>query len=280
MSAIALAAPRERQRWLTWLGLVVGGAILLVAIGWAAFPSLFTGYDPIVGVPQEKLSGPSAAHLLGTDQLGRDLFARMVHGTRTSLLSALLAVTIGLGAGLLLGAVAALGRPWLDGVVSRITDLLLAIPELLLAMLLVAVFGFSAENAAVAIGIASVAGFARVARAEILRIKQLPFVEAASLNGARAPGLVLGHILPNIGATLIAMALLRFGGAILGISTLSFLGFGAPPPAPEWGALVAEGVDYFYSAPWLLYGPAAIIVAVVLAVNRLADTLRTWRHAG
>ncbi len=280
MSALVsrVAAPRIQGRPGTWLGVGVSASILLIAIGWAAFPTVFTSFDPIIGVPQEKLSPPSWEHLLGTDHLGRDLYARMVYGTRTSLLSALLAVAIGLGAGLLLGAVAGLGRSRVDGVVSRIIDLLLAIPDLLLAMLLVSVFGFSAQNAAIAIGIASVAGFARISRGEVLRVRQLPFIEAATLNGVRPLGLVLGHVLPNIGATLISLALLRFGGAILAISTLSFLGYGAPPPAPEWGSLVAEGVNYFYSAPWLLYGPAVIIVAVVLAGNRLADYVRTWRH--
>jgi len=285
MTTLAATAARSAAKALGrrpvggWIALGVAAAVLLIVVLWAAFPQWFTGYDPVVGVPAEKLAAPTPAHPLGTDYLGRDLLARMVYGTRTSLLSALLAVVVGLGLGLALGLAAGFGARLVDGTVMRLVDLLLAVPELLLAMLLVAVLGFSAENAAFAIGLSSVAGFARLTRAEVLRVRQRRFVEAARLSGARAWSIVVRHTLPNIGSTLLALALLRFGGAILGISTLSFLGFGAPPPAPEWGGLVAEGINYFYSAPWLLYGPAAIIVGVVLAANRVATAARSRGNA-
>lgn len=253
--------------------LALGIVVVALVLAWAIAPAAFVSADPIAGVASQKLSSPSGAHLLGTDYLGRDMLSRIVHGARTSVLCALLAVGVAVVVGLLLGVVAGLSRPAVDSVLMRAVDVLLAIPSLLLAMVLVAAFGFSSVNAAFAVGLAQIANFARVSRAETMRVRRTAYVEAASLAGARRPHVVFGHVLPNIASTVIALAVLEFGFAVLAISTLSFLGFGTPPPLPEWGKLVAEGADYFYAAPWLVIAPAAVIVLLVLSVNRIANAV-------
>lgn len=260
------------------LALLLSGVILTSAILWAAFPGLFTSLDPLRGDTAVKLTGPSLAHPFGTDYLGRDLLARMIYGARASLLGAALAVGIAAILGTVLGLWAALAKPGFRSLIMRFIDVLLSIPELLLAMLLLVILGFSTTNAAIAIGIAGIAGFARVVYAEALRISQLQFVEAAGLNGAGRLQIAMKHVLPVLRDLLSAVVLLRFGGAVLAISTLSFLGLGTPPPAPEWGQLVAEGVDFTYSAPWLLYAPAIVIITVLISINHLAQFLRGRRH--
>lgn len=257
----------------------------LAAIGFAAFlliavflPFVLTPYDPLEASPGNTLLGPSLEHLFGTDYLGRDLYTRVVYGTSLTLSTSGVAVLIGLGIGIALGSLAGYLGGWVDSLLSRVVDVLLAIPGLLLAMVIVVSLGFGAVNAAVAVGLSSVAGFTRLVRSEVLTVKELTFVEASShLGGARRYTLIR-HILPNSYGSVLALVPLEFGGAILAISALSFLGFGAVPPQPEWGLLVSEGRQYITSSPWMSLIPGVVIAATVLSVARLSTLAQRVRE--
>lgn len=248
-------------------------AVLAVAVGFALAPGLFTDADPLAGTARAALQTPSAAHWFGTDATGRDLFARVVHGAVHSLGGALVAVGVGLTAGTLLGLVSGSAGGAVDAVLMRVVDVLLAIPGLLLALSIIILLGFGTTNAAIAVGVTSVAVFARVVRAEVVRVRRTDFVEAALIAGGTFPSVLWRHILPNSLTPVVALAALQFGSAILTISTLGFLGYGAPPPTPEWGLLIAEGRTYVGTAWWLTTLPGLVVVAVVLAANRLSHAL-------
>lgn len=272
-------AVRERARFvLRRPGLVVAVVVLVLVLAWALAPSLFTGYDPLSGVPREKLRGPSAAHLFGTDETGRDVFARVVHGAALSLWAAVLAVLIALVAGSVLGLVAGARGGWLDSVLMRVMDVLLAVPPILLSLALVTALGFGTTKVAVAVGVANVANFARLMRAEVLRVRTGVYVEAARAGGMRWFGVLTRHILPNAFGPVLVLGVLAFGTAVLEISALSFLGYGAAPPTPEWGSLVAGGRSYLASAWWMTTLPGLVIAAVVLSANRLSRALEGERH--
>ncbi|MFJ2755704.1 ABC transporter permease [Nocardioides sp. NPDC087217] len=246
---------------------------LIVIIAWSLVPGLFTSHDPAGGVPTEKLLGPGPAHWFGTDDLGRDLFARVVHGSASSVTSALISVAIGVVAGSLIGLLAGFLEGWVDTVLARFVDVLLAIPGFLFAVVIVSALGFKTVNAAIATGVVAVAVFARVMRAEVIKVRQATFVEASYLQGGSRWQILLTHILPNASRSIVPLAVLQFGVAILVIAGLAFLGYGDPPPASDWGRLVADG-EKFPFAPWMIYAPAAVIVATVLSLNRVSRWLR------
>jgi peptide/nickel transport system permease protein len=254
-------------------GLVLAWLVIAVVIAWAIVPWLFTGQDPISGVPAEKLQGPSLAHLFGTDAIGRDLFTRVVYGAVHSLSGAFVAVTVGLVAGTLLGVLAGSLGGVVDSVTMRLVDVLLAIPGLLLALSIIILLGFGTVNAAIAVGVGSIAAFARVSRSEVVRVRQSDYVEAAFGSGARLHSVLFRHVLPNSLTAVVGLAALQFGTAILAISTLGFLGYGAPPPTPEWGLLIAEGRNYVATSWWLTVLPGLVVVAVVLSANRISHAL-------
>lgn len=233
---------------LTWL-------TLLLAALWALFPSLFTAFDPLTGTPGAQRLPPGAEHWLGTDQLGRDLYARLVWGASHTLSGALVAVALGLGAGTLYGVVAGAAGGRTEQWLMRLVDVLLAIPGLLLALCVIILLGFGTVNAALAVGVTSVASFARLARAEVVRVRHTDYVEAAIACGGTFFSTLWRHILPNSLTSVLAFAALQFGNAILALSTLSFLGYGTPPPTPEWGLLIAEGRNYLSTAWWLTTFP-------------------------
>lgn len=254
-------------------GLVLAWIVIVVTLLWAIVPGLFTGYDPLTGVPADKLQGPSVAHPFGTDALGRDLLARVIFGAVHSLSGALIAVTVGLVLGTLIGVIAgSLGR-LVDDILMRVVDVLLSIPGLLLALSIIILLGFGTTNAAIAVGITSVASFARLSRSEVVRVRRSDYVEAAFGSGGRFFGVLARHVLPNSLTAVIGLAALQFGAAILAISTLGFLGYGAPPPTPEWGLLIAEGRNYIATSWWLTTFPGLIVVIVVLSANRISQSL-------
>ncbi|MEV5297977.1 ABC transporter permease [Amycolatopsis methanolica] len=255
-------------------GLVLAWVIVLVALGWALFPSLFTSYSPYAGDPDASFAPPGTEHWFGTDRLGRDLFARTVHGAGTTLTATLFAVLIGFGAGSLLGLVAGFARGWADTAIMRVVDVFLAIPNLLLAMVIVSVLGYATDNIALAVGISSIASFARVMRAEVLSVASRDYVRAAYGLGVRRLGVVVRHIVPNSLSLVLALAALEIGSAILSVAGLGFLGYGAPPPEPEWGLLVAEGRDFVAVHPWISLLPGVALAAVVLATHRISTSLR------
>lgn len=255
--------------------MVVAAAVIALILIAAVAPDLLSTHDPFQEHPSQVLQSPSGSYWLGTDYLGRDIFSRVVHGTGMSVVSALIAVVIGLvvgtGVGLLAGHYS--GK-FVDSASMRVVDTLIAIPGLLLSMAIVVALGFSTINAAVAVGVSAIAVFARLMRSEVLRIRNLPYLEAAQLVGARGPSLILSHILPNAWSSVLALSVLQFGTAILSIASLAFLGYGDSPPSPEWGVQVAEGKNYVFAAPWMVAVPSVAIVVSVLAFNRLSSFIK------
>ncbi|RMI06792.1 ABC transporter permease [Cellulomonas triticagri] len=256
-------------------GLVLAGLVLLLVAAWATAPTLFASGDPITGVPADRLLPPSAAHLLGTDHLGRDVWTRVVHGASLSLRTTTLAVVVGLVVGSALGLLAGFLRGWVDDVVGRLVDVLLAVPSILLSLAIITALGTGPTKIAVAVGIGAIATFARVMRAEVLRTSTSVYVEAARASGSRWWTVLGRHVLPNSSGPVLALVALEFGGAVLAVSALSFLGYGTPPPTPEWGSLISGGRDYLATAWWLTTLPGLVIVAVVLSANRIARALET-----
>jgi len=254
-------------------GLVASVLFLALVLGWALLPELFTDHDPLVGVPRDKLRPPGGEYLFGTDHLGRDVFSRVVYGTALSLQATAIAVAVGLFAGSAIGVVSGFVGGRVDEVIMRFVDVLLSIPGLLLSLAVVTVLGFGTVNVAIAVGVASVASFARLIRSDVLRTRTQTFVEAAAVCGVRRPAILWRHVLPHSVGSVLVLAALEFGTAILAVSSLSFLGFGAPPPAPEWGALVAEGRNYMVTAWWLTTLPGLVIALAVLSANRIARAL-------
>ncbi|MFI8183244.1 ABC transporter permease [Actinacidiphila glaucinigra] len=268
------AGARQVLRFLLRPPGLAASALVVVLVVLASFrPGLFTSRDPLEGVPSQNFRGPSGEHWFGTDELGRDLFSRVVHGAQLSLKATLIAVGVAFVVGGLLGLLAGFVGRWVDDVLMRVVDVLLSIPALFLSLALVTALGYGTVKVAVAVGIASVAGFARVARSEVLRVRQAVFVEASRSCGARWYSVLGRHVLPNAAGPVVVLATLELGTAILSVSALSFLGYGAPPPAPEWGTLISHGRNYLGNAWWLTALPGLVIAATVLATNRIARAL-------
>ena len=254
-------------------GVVLAAAWLVLVVLAAVAPGLLSGTDPYAADTGALLQPPSARHWFGPDQIGRDLYSRVVHGSSLSLRATLVAVAVGVCLGAAVGLVAGAAGGWVDAVLMRLVDVLLAIPSLLLSLAIITVLGFGTLNVAVAVGFGSVAACARVMRAEVLRVHGSPYVEAAASLGVRRPTVLLRHVLPNAAGPVLVLAALDFGTAVLAVSSLSFLGYGAKPPTPEWGSLVASGRDFLGSGWWLTTLPGLVVVATVLAANRLARAL-------
>lgn len=273
MSAVPVheiaTAGRTRARRSGTASLVLAAAVLAVLLGWVLLPGAFSSWNPVSGESGAALRAPDAQHWFGTDYLGRDLYARVVHGARFTLATALLAVAIGLVLGIVLGLLAALAGGRWDAVVMRIADALLSIPSLLLSLCLLAAIGRGLLPIALAVGIGSVASFARLTRVEALGVLERPFVEAARLTGSGRLRTVVRHILPHIARPISVIALLDVGAAVLAIATLGFLGYGVTPPQPEWGLLISEGRNYIAVAWWLTTLPGAVVVVLVLAIARI-----------
>jgi peptide/nickel transport system permease protein len=254
--------------------LLLSWVIVIIAIGWAVAPGLFTSYGPYEGDSSLSFAGPSLEHPFGTDRLGRDLFARAVYGAGTTLTATLLAVLIAFGVGTVVGLLSGyLGRT-VDTVVMRVIDVFLSIPSLLLAMVIVSVLGYSTNNIALAVGISSIASFARVMRAEVMSVARRDYVKAAYGVGVRRLTVVLRHIVPNSLNSVLALAALEVGTAILAVASLGFLGYGAPPPEPEWGLLVAEGRDYLAVHPYVSILPGIALALVVISTHRISTSFR------
>jgi peptide/nickel transport system permease protein len=274
-SRLSDALRRTAGHW----GLALAVAVLGLVLLWAALPGLFAGGDPTAVKPADKLLPPSAEHWFGTDQLGRDLYTRIVYGARVSLSAAALAVAVGVVVGSLLGAIAG----WCGGIVDtatmRLIDVVLSIPGLLLAITIVALLGFGILQAAIAVGLTSASTFARLIRSEVLSAKASSYVDAAITSGASSLAILRRHAIPNAIAPTLALATVQFGIAIVWIASLSFLGLGAQPPDPEWGRLVADGRSVIATRGWLTLYPCLTIVAVVLAANCVSRRMTARREA-
>ncbi len=251
-------------------GAVVVGLILLAAI----FAPLVAPQDPLAQALGNQSLPPSAAHWFGTDKLGRDVFARVVYGARTSIAIGFVAVGVAITAGTLIGLIAGYSGGRVDGVLMGAMDVMLAFPSIILAIGITTILGPSITNLMIAVGIVYIPQYARLARSSVLQVKQMEYVEAARAIGARVPAILLAHILPNIVAPLLVQATLGIATAELEAAGLSYLGLGARPPAPEWGAMLNDARDYWVTAPWALVVPGVAITTLVLGFNLLGDGLR------
>jgi peptide/nickel transport system permease protein len=252
------------------VALGVLGLLLLCA----ATADLIAPYDPLKQNLVDSLMPPSRAHLLGTDDLGRDVLSRVIYGSRISLQAGVISVGIALVGGVGLGLLAGYAGRGIDQIVMRVMDMILAFPTLVLALAITAAMGANLTNALIAIGIVSMPSFARLARAQTLGLRDIEFVEAARALGASAPWVVVRHILPSISAPLIIQASLGVAGAILAEASLSFLGLGTKPPAAAWGSMVSLGRGFLAMAPWMVFAPGGAIFLTVLGFNFLGDALR------
>jgi peptide/nickel transport system permease protein len=253
-----------------YAGLVVAILVLLVVVAWALFPGLFTHADPLVGTGADRLQAPSGKHIFGTDQLGRDVYARIVHGAWLSVSGVVIAVATALVVGSALGLLAGFIGRWVDDVIMRLCDVMLAIPSILLSLAVITALGGGTIKIAIAVGIASIANVARTMRSEVLRVRTAGYVDAAKANGVRWYSILWRHVLPNSRGPVVVLSTIEFGTAILAIAALSFLGYGAAPPTPEWGRMMSEGRDFLATAWWLTTIPGLVIVVIVLSVNQLA----------
>ncbi|MFL2774316.1 MAG: ABC transporter permease [bacterium] len=251
----------------------IGGGLLLIMFFLAVFaPLLFTS-DPIQMNPVERLKTPSLIHWFGTDMFGRDIYSRTVYGSRISLVVGLVAAVLSVILGLFIGLVAGYIR-FLDAILMRIMDGLMAIPGILLAIALVSLSGASLITVTIAITIPEIPRVVRLVRSIVLSVREEPYVEAAIAAGTRLPLILSRHVLPNTIPPLIVQATYVCGSAMLTEAILSFLGAGTPPEVPSWGNIMAEGRLYFQIAPWIIFFPGITLAVTVLAVNVLGDGLR------
>ncbi|MEE1746389.1 ABC transporter permease [Streptomyces sp. JV184] len=256
-------------------------AAVLVLLGVAVvFPGLLAPHPPNDTDVVSAFRPPGGGHPFGTDELGRDVLSRVVYGARPSLAIGLGATALGVLAGLAVGLLAATGPRVVDRALMRGLDVLLAFPELLLALLVVTVVGSGTANVLVAIGIAAVPTYARLVRGQALPVIGSPYAEAAVVLGVRRPVIVLRHVLPNVTGPLLVMATIGTGTAVISGSALSFLGLGTPPPAAEWGSMLSDGREFLATAWWTATFPGLAIVAVVLSVTVLGRSLRSRTPKG
>jgi peptide/nickel transport system permease protein len=283
--AASLVAPTERSRTspLTVLRSTpwpvrISAVVLIVATAWALVPGWFTDQDPLKGNRLEKFQPPSGAHWFGTDHLGRDVLARVIFGTSHTVLTAGLAVAVGLVVGSIVGILAAVSGPVVDAIGMRFSDVLLSLPAFLISIWIVTAYGPGPLSVGIGVGIGSIAVFARVFRTEVLRVRALDFVEAAFLSGETRRSVIVRHILPNAVGAVVALAVIDLSAAILAISALGYLGYSAPPPTPEWGLLVAEGRSYLATAWWLTSLPGAVILVVIVALGVVSRRVLKSNH--
>ena len=264
----ALRRLRKRQ------GAVLGLAVIVVFILLALFAPLIAPYDPAAQSWAAVRKPPSALHWLGTDEVGRDILARIIFGARASLLAGVISILIAISVGVPVGLIAGFLGGFLDGLLSRITDAMLACPFLILAIALAAFLGPSLGNAMIAIGVTTTPIFVRLTRGQVLAIKVEDYVEAARAIGNPRWRIALVHILPNILPALLVQATLSIATAIIAEASLSFLGLGQQPPAPSWGSMLNSAQRFLSTAPWLAVWPGLAIFLTVLSFNLLGDGLR------
>lgn len=254
--------------------LVAGGLLVLLVVAAALTSMVWTPHDPTHVEVADRFRGPSSGYLLGTDQLGRDELSRLMAGARNTLLVGMVTVVIAIGLGVPLGGLAALRRGLIEEATMRLSDLLLAFPAILLAMLFAAVFQPSTLTAMAAIGIALVPVFARVVRGAGLQVMEQNYVTIARAYGSSSIWLFTRHLLPNVSSVLIVQATIAFAIAILAEAALSYLGLGTPPPTPSWGRMLSDAQTYLSQAPLLALWPGLSIALAVLGFNMLGDGLR------
>jgi ABC-type dipeptide/oligopeptide/nickel transport system permease subunit len=276
------AAPaRGRQSVRRWWrrfarnrGAVFGLAVFVAVVLMALFAGVLAPYDPLTQGVGPANEGPTWNHWAGTDSFGRDMLSRIIYGARIALAVGIVAVLLAMLVGVSLGLIAGYYGGWVDVVIMRVMDGLFAFPIIILAIAMMAVMGFGVKNVIIAVAVGFIAPFARVTRADVLGVKEEPYVEAARLAGVRSPAIIARHIFPNVLAPIIVQAALRDTGAIITESGLSFLGLGPPPPTPVWGSMIAEGRNFIVLAPHISTFPGIALMVTIVGLNLLGDGLR------
>ncbi|MGO1589413.1 MAG: ABC transporter permease [Alkalibacterium gilvum] len=253
---------------------LIGGLLIVLLILVAIFGPFLTPYDPNAQNYDSLLLGPSSEYWFGTDHHGRDIFSRIIHGMSITLRVGFSSVLMGMTIGVSLGVIAGYYGKWVDTIIMRFMDILLAFPGILLALAIVSVLGGSINNVIISVGIFSIPVFARISRGSTLEVRELEYIEAVKALGASDFRIIIKHVLPNILSPIIVQATLNIATSVLTASGLSFLGMGAQPPTPEWGAMLSDGRNYMWDAPHVATIPGLAIVVVVLSFNIFGDGLR------
>lgn len=247
---------------------------LLIILAAVFAPVLTGGVSPSEAVLEDALQPPSSEHIFGTDKLGRDIYTRVIYGARTSLVSAFAVVIIIFALGTVLGVLSGYFGGWVDAVIMRIADLMVSFPGMVFAMAIAGVMGASIRNAVIAVSLVSWTKYARLARSLVLKIRNRDYVAAAVVTGSKTPYILKKYMIPNVIPTLVITAATDIGGMMLELAGLSFLGFGAKAPTPEWGLMLNEGRQFIQNASWMMIFPGAAIFIVVVVFNLLGDALR------
>ena len=264
-----------RKKFLSNRGFVLFSVLAIIIILIAVFaPVLSGGVDPTAGDLRDAIMAPDATHMCGTDKMGRDIYSRVLYGARISLVSTFILVALVFVIGTALGVVSGYFGGWVDAVIMRIADMMIAFPGLVLAIAVAGMLGASMRNAIIAIALVTWPKYARMARSLVLKIRHTDFVYAAIVTGSSTWRMLWKYMLPNTITTLVITAATDIGGMMMELSALSFLGFGAQPPTPEWGAMLNEGRDFMQSAPWMMIYPGFAIFITVVVFNMLGDNLR------
>lgn len=251
------------------------GLLAVLIILAAVFAPVITGgVSPEAAVLKDALQPPSANHIFGTDKLGRDIFTRVIYGARTSLTASFSVVLIIFALGTVLGVLAGYFGGWVDTVIMRIADMMVSFPGMVFAMAIAGILGASVRNAVIAVSLVSWTKYARLARSLVLKIRNRDYVAAAVVTGSKTPYILTRYMVPNVIPTLVITAATDIGGMMLELAGLSFLGFGAKAPTPEWGLMLNEGRQFVQNAPWMMIYPGAAIFVVVVVFNLLGDGLR------
>jgi ABC-type dipeptide/oligopeptide/nickel transport system permease subunit len=268
---------RFRRWWLRFArskGAVAGLAVFVAVVLMAGLADVISPYDPLAQGVGPPLARPSWTHWAGTDSFGRDMLSRIIFGARIALVVGVVAVLLAMVVGVTLGLVAGYYGGWLDIVIMRVMDALFAFPIIILAIAMMAIIGFGVTNVIIAVGVGFIAPFARVTRADVLAVKEEPYIEAARLAGIGSLAIVFRHVLPNVAAPIIVQVALRVSGAIITEAGLSFLGLGPPPPTPVWGSMIAEGRNFVVMAPHVSTIPGLALMVTIIGLNLFGDGLR------
>ncbi|MDB6051172.1 MAG: ABC-type transport system, permease component [Pseudomonas sp.] len=273
LSNVPLAVGVAPRLWRLRPGLLLAGVFLMLLIIAALIPHVLAPGDPLEASARLAFHSPGGGHWLGTDENGRDVYTRLVHGVRPSLLMGVAATTIALVFGVALGLLAGLGPRAVDATIMRLVDVLLAFPDLLLALVIITFWGQGLLNSVVAVGVAGVPRFARMVRAQTLVVRSAPYIEAATTLGIHRGLVIIRHVLPNAIKPILILATIGIGGNITAGAALSFLGFGAPPPSPEWGEMLSSGRNYLANGWWLVAWPGLAVTLTVVSITALGREL-------
>lgn len=266
---------KKKNRFLSNPGFMIFAVLaLLIIVAAICAPLICGGVSPTEGELSNSIMAPSAEHPFGTDKMGRDIFARVIYGARTSLVSTFSLVLTIFVIGTFLGILSGYFGGWVDAVIMRLADMMIAFPGLVLAIAVAGMLGASTRNAIIAISVVSWPKYARLARSLVMKIRHTDFVAAATVTGSKTPYMLWKYMLPNTITTLVITAATDIGSMMMELAALSFLGFGAQPPTPEWGSMLNEGRNFMQSAPWMMIFPGLAIFITVVIFNMLGDNLR------